>query len=284
MSYDLNAFNSEQWKQLLDTIKQGGGSSSGGITDEQIEELVEAIKSSKSVVASGEVGVIQDSLQWDDLVNSILGIEATGITDTQIQSLVTAIEKTKTINGTITNTHDSSQFERLIEAIESSGGSVTWDDITGKPSLLYPSDVINSLISTETEKPLSADRGRYLYDLILNEHTEVGNLSNLVGDGSEIAQIGDGTVCNVISELNSTLAFIETDISTTDKIIPFPNKFNMNNTYILGVTIKSMYGTWIVGTYDKLAYNVDISISSAGIIVKATSNNAIKIRLALGRG
>ena len=92
-------------------------------------------------------------------------------------------------------------------------------------------------------------------------------------------------VQSAIDELNSNFenkfAVIETDVTTTQKIISYPNGFNYNNC-VLTTLYFTPYNTWVSSEYDQSMYGCEILLSDR-IVVTAKTDSTKKIRMLLTR-
>lgn len=93
-------------------------------------------------------------------------------------------------------------------------------------------------------------------------------------------------ITNEISTLNSNFenkfAAIETDVTTTQKNISYPNGFNYNNC-VVTTLYNTPYGSWVVPEHDQSLYGCELVLSYDGIFVTAKTNDTKKIRILLTR-
>lgn len=94
------------------------------------------------------------------------------------------------------------------------------------------------------------------------------------------------TLNNTVDTLNSNFgdkfAAIETDVTTTQKSISYPNGFNRDNC-VVTTLYNTPYGSWVVPEHDQSLYGCELVLSYDGIFVTAKTDNTKKIRILLTR-
>ena len=91
----------------------------------------------------------------------------------------------------------------------------------------------------------------------------------------------DSTVDTLNSNFENKFAAIETDVTTTQKIISYPNGFNYNNCVVTTLYF-TPYNTWVSSEYDQSTYGCEILLSDR-ITVTAKTDSTKKIRMLLTR-
>ena len=91
----------------------------------------------------------------------------------------------------------------------------------------------------------------------------------------------DSTVDTLNSNLGNKYAAIETDVTTTQKVISYPNGFNYNNCVVTTLYL-TPYGTWVSSEYDQSMYGCEVLLSDR-ISVTAKTDSTKKIRMLLTR-
>ena len=90
----------------------------------------------------------------------------------------------------------------------------------------------------------------------------------------------------LIPQLNSNLenkyAAIETDVTTTQKIISYPNGFNYNNC-VVTILYLTPYDSWVTSDYDQSAYGCELILLFNAILVTAKTDSTKKIRMLFTR-
>ena len=82
--------------------------------------------------------------------------------------------------------------------------------------------------------------------------------------------------------MENKYAAIETDVTTTQKIISYPNGFNYNNCVVTTLYF-TKYGTWVVPEHDQSVYGCELILLSDRILVTAKTDNTKKIRMLFTR-
>ena len=91
----------------------------------------------------------------------------------------------------------------------------------------------------------------------------------------------DSTIDTLNSNFENKFATIETDVTTTQKIISYPNGFNYNNCVVTTLYF-TPYGAWVTSEYDQSMYGCEILLSDR-ISVTAKTDSTKKIRMLLTR-
>lgn len=82
--------------------------------------------------------------------------------------------------------------------------------------------------------------------------------------------------------MGNKYAAIETDVTTTQKNISYPNGFNYNNCVVTTLYF-TQYGNWVTSEHNQSAYGCELVLSSDAIFVTAKTNDTKKIRILFTR-
>lgn len=289
-----NTVEFDDGNSLLDKY---GTTSIASIGDGSITGAISTLNSNKADLVNGTVPVAQlPKVVFDEMVTVANDTARFALTTATVQNgdtvYVTATEKMYLV---IDDTHLSTEA-----GYQQYAASVTWSTISGKPSnlmvgtsvstasgssqspFLHQSDIINTLTSTSTTKPLSAKQGRVLNTSITDINTLMGNTT--------ISSIGDGTVTGALSSLKSDLngQFAIVTGTTNSTISGYvtatmPSGFTASNTIITGFQFDDG-NTWRgLGLTNEVVTSVSISKSDDKLYIftRATtaSNKPFKILL-----
>lgn len=81
--------------------------------------------------------------------------------------------------------------------------------------------------------------------------------------------------------MTSKFETVNSNITTDQIIIPYPNGFYNGNSDIIGIICHTIYGSWVNSDYEDGQYGVNIIKSNDGIAVsaKTTSTNQVQMTL-----